>query len=574
MVPAHARTDAPSGTGRRVRELLVLEPEEAGRAAASARRAARSKACVRRDLKRQRAVERPGGSVSDGAFWLRRRDLLKGAGALAGVALWGSGARARADRSPDVHLELAAASGDAAIWPGAATAVLRYSGRVVAGPSGALVTIAESYLGPVLRLRRGQRVRIDFYNRLDQPTNIHWHGVDTPADMDGHPCNVIPAGGTYRYEFEVLNPAGTYWYHPHPMGATARQVYAGLAGLLIVSDDDEGALMLPRDDRDLPIVVQDRLREGNQFFYPGEESFDGALGDQIVVNGLAARETRVAAAAYRLRILNGSNARIYSLAWSDGSPLTVIGTDGGLLSEPAERTAVLLSPGGRIEVWADFARWRGGEVWLESGAFGGGMGRGAMMRGSGIGMHGPAMGGHGHAMPGRAGGAPANGAPFAIQRFVVTASGAPSRVPALLAPSTQRLDEAPMRLRRLKLDFSGGRWLINGREFVCDEVLADEVVPFGAVEDWEFRSGHMMSVAHPMHLHGARFRVVGRSHGMHGCCSGGSHVDEGWKDTVLAMPGESVRVRIRFGHYRGRYVVHCHNLEHEEMGMMRNFLVR
>lgn len=470
-----------------------------------------------------------------------------------------------------MHLELTAAAGAAQIWSGPPTSVLRYRGRIIKGPSNAIASVGDGYLGPILRLRRGQLVRIDFHNGLDQVTNIHWHGLDTPSAMDGHPCDVISAGGVYRYEFTVLNPAGTYWYHPHPMGVTARQVYAGLAGLIIVSDGDEDMLALPRDERDFPLVLQDRLRDGNEFFYPGEHSIDGALGDNLLVNGSAAGETRVAAAPYRLRILNGSNARVYALAWSDGSPIVVIGTDGNILSAPVERAAVLLAPGERVEVWADFARWRGGDVWLESRAF---AARGHGMMGHGMQGMGPGMMGHGPMMRGTApaGGAPPNGAPFPIHRFVVEGAGAPSRLPALLAPSTRGLGEAPMNLRVLTLGYSRGNWLINGRAFACDEILTD--APLGAVEDWEFRTGHMMPpVPHPMHLHGPHFRVVARSAGMHGGAGSNWYVDTGWKDTVLVMPGESARIRIKFEHYRGLYLVHCHNLEHEEMGMMRNFLV-
>jgi FtsP/CotA-like multicopper oxidase with cupredoxin domain len=496
---------------------------------------------------------------------LSRRNLLVGAGALTGAAALGAGwfARRAAAADTDIHVELTARAGTVVLWPGASTRVWRYVGRLLAGPPGALVPVGDSYLGPTFHVRRGQRVRIDFRNELDQPTNVHWHGLDTPPDMDGHPRDVVPPGATRRYEFTVRNPAGTYWYHPHPMGATATQVYAGLAGLFVVSDSEEGAVALPTGDRDIPLVLQDRLAADRQFMYPGGDDREGALGNWLLVNGSLEREATVEAAPYRIRILNGSNARIYQLGWSDGSPMTVIGTDGGLLTGPSERDAVLLAPGERIEVWADFARWSGGDVWLESRAF---------REGHGMGGHG--MGGHG--MGDQAAIVPPNGAPFPIRHFVVRGHGAPSSAPARLLPgSTHRLDGVPARLRTFTLGLQGGRWLINGREFVLDEVLPEEVVPFGAVEDWEFRSGHMMPVPHPMHVHGPRFRVLERSGGMHaGRRAAEGYVDEGWKDTFLMMPGESVRIRIKFEHYRGLYVLHCHNLEHEEMGMMRNYLVR
>ena len=206
------------------------------------------------------------------------------------------------------------------------------------GPPQSLQVIPESYLGPTLRLQKGQKVRIRFTNALAEPSIVHWHGLDMPSAMDGHPHSVIDPQHDFIYEFEVTNRAGTYWYHPHPHNRTGPQVYNGLAGLLLVSDAEERALNLPGGAEEILCVLQDRSFDaGNQLVYVSGgmmEHAQGFLGDRVLVNGMERPSLALATRAYRLRLLNGSNARIYKLAWSDGTPLTVIGTDGGLLRAP------------------------------------------------------------------------------------------------------------------------------------------------------------------------------------------------------------------------------------------------
>ncbi len=236
---------------------------------------------------------------------------------------------------PDLDIALTAAPGEISLFPGNPTGVWSFRGQVLKGDSKHLINLARSYLGPIIRVNRGQKIRIRFTNDIPDETIIHWHGLHVPAVMDGHPRYVIPQGETYIYEFEVCNRAGTYWYHPHPHGRTGPQVYGGLAGLFIVSDEEEKAVGLPSGEYDIPLVIQDRtFDKDNQLFYrTGHmmERMTGFLGDWILVNGHPDLILPVATRPYRLRLLNGSNSRIYKLAWQDGSPLTVIGTDGGLL---------------------------------------------------------------------------------------------------------------------------------------------------------------------------------------------------------------------------------------------------
>lgn len=506
--------------------------------------------------------------------------------------------------APDVELALAARAGRTPILPGAETATWRYQGEVVSGDAGALQVLADSYLGPILRLRHGQKVRINFTNELDETTIIHWHGLILPPEMDGHPHYAIAPGENYVYEFEVKNRAGTYWYHPHPHGRTGPQVNRGLAGLVLVQDEEEAALGLPAGDFDQPLVIQDRSFDANNQFVYGAggmagmmEQMMGFLGERILVNGRPNFVLPVATRAYRLRLLNGSNSRVYKLAWSNGQPLTVIATDGGLLEQPVQRNYVTLAPGERVELWADFSMLRvGEELTLQSLAHEGI--EAGMMGGIMAGMHEAAT--------------LANGAPFDI--LTVRAEREEQENPALPArlATPVRLPLADVinagRPRLFELTMANGQWLINGRSFAMDAVDEGARVKYGTLEVWEFVNqqnsagpggmgammghggmGHNMGgsvannsqgmmndfMAHPMHIHGVQFRVVERQiadaqrAGWESLQAG--FVDEGWKDTVLVMPGERVKVLLHFADYSGLYLLHCHNLEHEDMGMMRNF---
>lgn len=246
--------------------------------------------------------------------------------------------------------------------------------------------IPGSYLGPIIRLHKGQKIRIFFNNELPAASVTHWHGLHVPADMDGHPRYAIESGRTYVYEFEILNRAGTYLFHPHPHEETARQVYAGLAGLIIVTDNEEQALDLPRGDYDVPLVLQDRsFDDDNQLRYITHrmQTMTGFLGDRILVNGRPDFVLPVETRGYRLRLVNASNARIYKLGWDDGTPMTAIASDGGLLEKPETRPYLMLAPGERVEVFMDFSgRAVGSGLTLRSLSFSGA----GMHAGMGVGM--------------------------------------------------------------------------------------------------------------------------------------------------------------------------------------------
>ncbi len=503
---------------------------------------------------------------------LNRREFLRCASLSAMALVTGSWLSGRATSSlPDLEIALRATASEVSILPGQPTRVWTYQGEVLRGNPTSLQALPGSYLGPIIRARQGQRVRIRFTNNLPEKTVIHWHGLYTPERMDGHPRDVIGPGQSYVYEFPVINRAGTYWFHPHPHGRTGPQVYSGLAGLFLVSDDEETQAGLPSGEYDLPLIIQDRTFDtSNQLVYStgGMGMMDGFLGERILVNGHPNFTLSVATRAYRLRLLNGSNSRIYKLAWSDGTPLIVIGTDGGLLETPVPRSYVMLAPGERIELWADFSqRPVGTEIVLQSLAFSGAeVGMGGMMGG-------------GQPLP--------NGAPFPVLKVRVErqepeALTLPTKLSAMTRyRPTDAVNYSNPRTFAVSLSMMGMmqvQWLLNERPFQMEEVAPNEKVKLNTLEMWEFvNETTPMAMAHPIHIHGPLFQIIERQVRPDQIASWetvrAGYVDEGWRDTVLLMPGERVKVLLKFENYTGLYVYHCHNLEHEDAGMMRNYLV-
>jgi len=547
-----------------------------------------------------------------------RRDFLRitGAGALGALAvgriMGAPGALfslARAESgvfTPDVEINLEAKIDQVPILPGEATQVWRYQADLVQGPAGTVQPLVGSYLGPVFNLRAGQNVRINFTNNLAEESIVHWHGLHVPEAADGHPRLVIAPGESYVYEFQVMDRAGTYWYHPHPHGRTGPQAYNGLAGLILIADDDEAGRDLPTGAQDLPLAIQDRtFSSQNQLTY--DASVNGFLGDQILVNGQSNTNFTVTNVPHRLRLLNGSNSRIYKLAWPDGAPLTVIGTDGGLLDAPVQRAYVTLAPAERVELLVDFSQWPVDSVrTLHSLAFSGvGSGATNLPHGSDF----PVMsfqiadGGTATPTPESTATVTATVAPTATGGPSPTATPAPGSTPTatpasraflpLISGSAANVQAAPITRdaarvavdRTIYLYMQQGQWTLNGRVFEMEAVAADEIVTLGTQEVWEFvnerPSGGGMGpgggMPHPMHIHDLQFRVISRQAPTDATQRANwetvkdGYVDEGWKDTVLVMTGERVQVQLEFKDYTGLFLYHCHNLEHEDMGMMRNY---
>ena len=442
----------------------------------------------------------------------------------------------------------------------------------------------KTWVNPVFRVRTGATFRTKLSNALDESTIIHWHGLKVDSRNDAHPAYAIGAGATYDYQFQIPNRAGTYWYHPHPHKLTSKQAYLGLASFFIVEDDEELALQKALDLKlgvtDIPLVIQDKKfdGEGRLVYTPSEEEkVNGYVGDIVLVNLTPRPHLNAATRLYRFRILNGSNARAYRLAFTQGGrPLeyVVIGTDGGLLDRPYPVKEAFLSPGERLDVLLDLRGVAVGDaVILQSLPFDPMHAEGSM---AGMAMDHGAMGGMEHgAQPGML----ADGAAIDLLRINVTSKTAyeprvPSKLSAL-APARA----ADVRPREFLLDLKDGRWRINGEVFEMNKTPV--TVQRGAREIWEIRN-EKASMPHPMHLHGVPFRVLTRTGSpqqlkpsvVNG--QGLTATDLGWKDTVLVWPGETVRLAVDFSHpYPGDqvYLFHCHNLEHEDQGMMINIKV-
>lgn len=423
---------------------------------------------------------------------------------------------------------LSVARAQAAIWPGSLTDVLAINGLVP---------------GPTIRVRRGEDFSARILNNLDQPLVLHWHGILAPERMDGHPRDQVAAGRSYQVGFPVTQRGATCWYHSHTDGLTGKQAYAGVAGLFVIEDPAEESLGLPAGDHDVPLVLTDkRVSAEKQIVYAPSmmDQMSGYLGDVMLVNGTPDAWLSVDRGLYRFRLLNGSNARICKVGFADGHPYQVIGTDGGLLPAPADVSSVMLAPGQRIEILVDFSGYTvGSSSVLRSLPF---------AAGGGMSMGGPAQG----------------SALDLIRVFVDRLSTGNAQVPKSLGPFAALSAADAKRTRVFTLAMSGMVHTINGQLFDMQRV--DFSVPFGDVEIWEYRN--LGDEPHPMHAHAGQCQVLSRS-----TTAILAPEDAGWKDTVLVNAGETVRILTRFDSHAGVFVHHCHNLEHEDSGMMQNFEV-
>jgi len=379
--------------------------------------------------------------------------------------------------------------------------------------------------GPTWIARTGDWITVKLVNQLNEPTITHWHGLVVNYANDGGPLLEIGPGAAYDYNFQIKQRAGLNFYHPHPHMLTGKQVCLGLAGAFIVRDAEEDALALPSGAYEVPLVIRDASfdNHGNLTYNPTTSGFNGKFP---LVNGTLRPTLTVDRGVYRFRVLNGANARVFRLALSNGAPFTVIGNDGGLLRAPANVTPIDLGMAERLDLLIDFSALSAGQT--------------VSLR--------------------------CLAAKWDLLQFVGTgAPGIPYAVPATLSTIAPLVGPSQPS-RTFTFD---GMSRINGLEY--DPYRIDFRVPFGVTERWRFKTGG--NAPHPVHVHGASFQVVSRTGGRGKLYPW----ESGWKDTVLLSDRETVDVVIRFaayqGEYDGQYVMHCHQLEHEGMGMMTNFKV-
>jgi len=419
------------------------------------------------------------------------------------------------------------------------------------------------FLGPALMLRTGEQVELNVTNRLGRVTTTHWHGMHVPAEMDGGPHQLIADGETWTASFAVLNPASMCWFHPHAMGevtdprSTGHQVYMGLAGLLYIYDDESDALGLPSTYGvdDVPLVLQDRRFNPDGSFHHLDDPTDHdevRKGGEFMVNGVITPAFDAGAQLVRFRILNGSNARLYNLSVVDDTDadrdFAVVGSDGGLLTAPVSLNRLELSPGERAEIVVDLSSDEGRSLRLVSR-------NDELINDNYSGRF-------------QADEWDSLANPLMTIRVGAATAGAVTTLPSTLA-SFERIPESEAaRTREFLLGGpSMGNHLINGQRM--DITRTDEMVPLGDTEIWEIANS--TSMAHPFHIHGQQFQVLSRSMG------GEVPTHElGWKDTVLVRRGEIVQVIKRhtdFADATGHFMYHCHILEHEDRGMMGQFVV-
>jgi FtsP/CotA-like multicopper oxidase with cupredoxin domain len=439
------------------------------------------------------------------------------------------------------------------------------------------------YLGPTLRLKRGTRPKIRLINRLDRPTNVHWHGLLVAADRDAATHPGLKTGETWETELVVDQPAATLWYHAHVHGHTARDVHDGLAGLMIVEDEVSAGLALPATwgVDDIPLVLQDRALDeaGRPVYDPAASAEHGFRGRDMIVNGVTRAVARVPQRLVRLRLLNAANARTFRIAFEDRRPFRLIATDAGFLPKPADLSLLVMAPGERAEVLVDFTE-----------------GGGALVTGPDI---------HEHRM-----GAEVTTIPDVLDAPARLVAFEPVRDDRRTIAVPRRLTDAPapigptgdLKRRRFELRAlpnpaaiateAGGHdhhmtqgsmshgtvgrdgtmataaippmlLTINGRPFAPGRI--DEQVKLGTTEIWEIVTPDM---AHPFHLHGAHFRVLSEDGDQP------KTWNRGPKDTMRVENSAELLVTFtRPAAASAPFLYHCHLLEHEDGGMMGAFTV-
>jgi spore coat protein A len=402
--------------------------------------------------------------------------------------------------------ELTVEQADVEILPGQKTPMWTYGG---------------GFLGPVIRARTGRATQVAFRNDLPLATNVHLHGAHVDAANDGYPMELIEPGRTRTYTYPNTQQGALLWYHAHSHGTDPEHVYRGQHGFYLVEDPAEAALNLPCGAFDVPIMLRDALFDAS-----GNLVFGGNPADRNValVNGKPQPYFQVAARKYRFRIVNTATERVFRLSLA-GAKIVQIGTDGGLLPAPVEKTELKFSSGERVDVVVDFSQVPfGSSIVLTDATFG------PMLR-------------------------------FDVVRRAADTSRVPARLRRLevLPPATVTREVA------IGTDFSQGGPIpvgtINGKPFDHDRI--DITVKRGSTELWNISNADgAFGFTHNFHIHLVQFQVVSRNGGPP------APEDAGLKDTILLPPGDVVQAKVHFTDYLGKYVYHCHFLEHAAIGMM------
>jgi spore coat protein A len=426
--------------------------------------------------------------------------------------------------------------------------------------------------GPVIETRSGSSVSVEWVNHLpkkhcfpidhnlhgaeeDKPevrTVVHVHGAKTPPESDGYPEHWYEPGKSVTYRYPNLQEAAALWYHDHAMGINRLNIYAGLFGLFVVRDDHEDALNLPKGRFEIPLVIYDRsFRQDGSLDYPDSGMPDmpwvpEAFGEAMIVNGKLFPYLEVEPRKYRFRLLNAANGRFFHLSLSDGQKFSQIGSDQGLMASPVALDSFVIAPGERFDLLVDFAAHAGERIVLKSDA-------------------------------------------FEILQFRVSnklVSGDTSSMPATLRPVVKTVETLAVKTRRIPLiELKGPNgdsmtMLLGGKHW---DMPVTENPVIDTVEIWELLN--TTEDSHPIHLHLVRFQILDRRSfdeplyfrtgqiRFTGPATPPDPYEVGWKDTIRAHSKMITRIIVRFEGYLGRYVWHCHVLEHEDNEMMRPYEV-
>jgi FtsP/CotA-like multicopper oxidase with cupredoxin domain len=392
--------------------------------------------------------------------------------------------------------------------------------------------INSNYLGETLLLRDGEDISINFTNKLNETTTMHGHGMHVPAKMDGGPHQKIAPNSTWSATYQVKQKACTNWYHPHLMGETARQVYMGLAGMIIVEDSISDSLDIPKryGVDDIPLVLQDRFfdNSGEIDYSPSmREIMMGYKGDTYLTNGAVEPYFECEAKENRFRVLNGSNSSVYYLKLSDNRDFYVIATDNSFLEKKVTTNSIRLSPGERLEIVIDFSGDKGKEISIIDSL---------------------------------------KNVKFLNIRVTKNASLV-TNTPTTLTTLTKD-DSTNVHNRSFVLNGQMGKLMINSKQMDINRI--DKTIPLNQVEVWEIENSMMME--HNFHIHATHFYILERN----GSATNVLDYEKGYKDTVYLSSGDRVKVLVKMTDYSDNnnpYMYHCHFLEHEDNGMMGQFVV-
>ncbi len=421
---------------------------------------------------------------------------------------------------------------------GAATATYGYNGN--------------SFWGPTLIMNQGDDVKINVTNNLTDQTTVHWHGFHIPAVMDGGPHQIIDAGGTWSPNFKIKNNAGTFWYHPHLHMKTYEQLAKGAGGFIIIKDPAESALALPRTygTDDIPLVFSSR-----RFNTDNSIDISGAYGDYLLANGTMNAQVTLPKQYVRLRLLNAEIERGYDIGLSDNRTFSIIGNDGGLLNAPITTNRVKIMPGERVEILVN----------LGNDALASTIDLKAYNTGQKFGFPG--------AEPATAGdfGSLLNNKDFNLLHIKVgaTTASAITSLPSKLASNVYWTNADVTNSRTINI--TGGQ---AGAAFTFDNntygfTSINQTIKLDAIEKWTIVNNNIFG--HSFHVHDVQFKIIARSSG-----TVGEH-ESGWKDTVYVPLGETVTVIAKFDDFSDAvnpYMYHCHFSNHEDGGMMGQFIVK